>query len=174
MSQTGRVTRLLDVTPTEHIFRTRFLPLYPKLYSLAGAILGMAGDEAADAVQEAMVKIWNLGDRMADIEYPVRYAFSVTRTTAIDMLRRRVETLPGPTPDIEADPLPDPDTRVFLDRMISSLPPVQQMVMRLNVCDDLSTDEIADRTGLTEANVRQLLSRGRKKLRVLYSKYMKS
>ncbi|MDE5725521.1 MAG: hypothetical protein K2I12_05880 [Duncaniella sp.] len=73
----------------ENIFRERFLPLYPGLYKLARVLLGDNPEEAADVVQDTMVKIWNMGEAMLDIESPSGFAVSVTRTTAIDFMRRK-------------------------------------------------------------------------------------
>lgn len=54
----------------EHIFTERFVPLYPRLYSAACAILGDRRGDAQDAVQEAMVRIWRSGDAMASMQNP--------------------------------------------------------------------------------------------------------
>ena len=164
--------RPINVRQTEIIFRERFLPLYPRLFTLAQAILGTENGEAADVVQEVMVKIWKSGEKMSEVDSPARYAASLTRTTAIDMMRRHHGEEMDVLPDKPASPMPEPDTAEFLERMIDTLPPGQQMVIRLSAFDDLPPDRIAEITGLTPANVRQLLSRGRKKLRILYSKYM--
>ncbi|MDE6327919.1 MAG: RNA polymerase sigma factor [Duncaniella sp.] len=157
----------------ENIFRERFLPLYPGLYKLARVLLGDNPEEAADVVQDTMVKIWNMGEAMLDIESPSGFAVSVTRTTAIDFMRRK-KTYGGDSMDeIQSETLPDPDTAAFLEKMIDTLPAAQQTVVRLSLCGELSNDEIAEATGQSPDNVRQLLSRGRRKLRVLYTKYMK-
>ena len=50
--------RPYNVKRLEDIFTKRYVPLYPKLFNVAVAILGNDSNEAADAVQEAMVKIW--------------------------------------------------------------------------------------------------------------------
>lgn len=149
------------------------MPLYPKLYSIASAILGDSPAEAADAVQEAMVKIWRSGEAMENVRQPEPYAIMVLRSTAIDMIRRRhaaepIETAPEPA----ADSVAEPDSAEFLERIIATLPQAQQEVIRLSAYECLPTDEIAAATGLKPANVRQLLSRGRKKIKELYSKYM--
>lgn len=173
LSQKGTAFRPLYVKRLDDIFTERFMPLYPKLYYVAAAILGTASGEAADAVQEAMVKIWKSGEKMASIDNPESYAIAILRTTAIDVMRRRrfSDSLDC-VPETVADPPPDPDSAAFLERIISTLPATQQEVIRLSAFDDLSNDEIAAITGHTAANVRQLLSRGRKKIKELYSKHM--
>lgn len=157
----------------EDIFNERFLPLYPRLYSVAAAILGPSTGEASDAVQETMVKIWKSGASMATIEQPEAYAVKVLRTTAIDMLRRRhyADSIDEAL-EIDSDSPPDPDSVEFLERIIDTLPSTQQEVIRLSAFSNLPNDEIAALTGQTAVNVRQLLSRGRKKIKELYNKYM--
>ena len=75
-------------------------------------------------------------------------------------------------------------SRVFLEaigyelpkRVITSkwleeqLAPDQQKVLRLKAFDELTTEEIAKQMSIQPENVRQLLSRARKKLRELAQK----
>lgn len=155
------------------IFTERFIPLYPRLYAVSSAILGDASQEAADAVQEALVKIWKSGESMARIKNPEGYSVATVRTVAIDMLRRRHFADPlDEVYDLSSDVAPDPDSAEFLEWCISQLPPAQQEVTRLSAYECLSNEEISKVTGMTADNVRQALSRGRKKLKMLYDKYM--
>lgn len=61
------------------------------------------------------------------------------------------------------------DTRAAIERLIDSLPEGQRTAIRLSSFGGLDNNEIAATTGLSEANVRQLLSRGRRKLRELWN-----
>lgn len=157
----------------EKVFRERFMPLYPRLYSIASAILGNTSGEAADAVQETMVKIWRSGAAMSTVEEPEAYAVTMLRNTAVDMRRKRRYDEPADeVREMASDPPPDPDTVDFLERIIDTLPPGQVEVIRLSAFGELSNDEISAVTGLSASNVRQLLSRGRKRIKELYTKYM--
>lgn len=149
------------------------MPLYPQLFTVATAILGNNSDDAADAVQDTMVKLWNTGDALSDIRQPQAYAISVLRTTVIDMLRRRhpVDTL-DESISITEIPASDTESAAFLEHIISNLPASQQEVIKLSAFAGMSSHEIAQATGLTDGNVRQLLSRGRKKIKELYYKYL--
>ncbi|MDE6333835.1 MAG: sigma-70 family RNA polymerase sigma factor [Muribaculaceae bacterium] len=155
----------------EYIFKSRYLPLYPLLYRIAYSILGSEAD-ASDAVQETMVKIWSIGDGMDSIGNPQAYASKTLRTTSIDILRRRRYTADIDSAEMLSDTLScdseDIDSVDFLMKAIESLPAGQQEVMRLSACAGLPTDEIARATGFTNENVRQLLSRARKKLRTIF------
>lgn len=149
------------------------MPHYPRMYAVAAAILGDATGDAADAVQVALVRIWKSGKKMAEIANPEGYAVATVRTVAIDMIRTRrytddIEEASG----ISSVPSSDPDTAEFLNWIIGQLPEGQREVMRLSAFGCLGNDEIARSTGQSVENVRQLLCRGRKKVKELYKKYM--
>ncbi len=155
----------------EDIFTTLYVPQYKRLFSVAAAILGNR-DEAADAVQDTMVRIWNNRATLPSIKSPEAYALTALRSTAIDIIRRR-----HPAVEIESvrdlaehDTPRDVDTSEILSRIIDTLPSAQQEVIRLNAFDDRSPAEIAQLTGHSPENVRQLLSRGRRKIKELYLK----
>lgn len=157
---------------TEDIFRQRFLPLYKQLFAAAQALLNNA-DDAADAVQDTMVKVWNHRDELAAIESPLGFSMKLLRTTALDLLRRRnLRSANMPQTEPAATEPADPDSEEFLLRAISTLPAEQQETLRLSAFANLSADEIARATGRTPANVRQQLCRARRKIRELYQKYM--
>lgn len=158
---------------TEEIFRERFLPLYPRLFAVANAMLGNA-DDAADAVQDTMVKIWRHSGQLAEISSPVGYSMQLLKTSAIDIMRQRRLQVhrPEAAPDPAAPADPEPDSADFLRRAMASLPASQQEAIRLSSFAGMPAADIADTMGLTQANVRQLLSRGRRKLREIYQKYM--
>ncbi len=155
----------------EDIFKSRFVPLYPLLFRVAYTILGNEAD-AGDAVQETMMKIWNLGEEMATVGNPQAYASRVLRTTAIDLLRKRKHESEVSVDDVSVQELcfdiVDMDSVDYIRSAIAALPPGQQEVMALSAYEGLPNDEIAKVTGFTNDNVRQLLSRARKRLRTIF------
>ena len=56
-------------------FRLTVIPLYKGMYSAAFAILGDK-EEAADAVQECMVKLWKNRDILDEVQSLKAYAFT--------------------------------------------------------------------------------------------------
>ncbi len=62
------------------------------------------------------------------------------------------------------------DSTPYLSELMRSLPARQRKVLEMKICGDMENSEIALCLGLSEGNVRQLLSRGRKALRQLYLK----
>ncbi len=154
----------------EETYRQRFLPLYPRLYSAAYALLANQ-DDAADAVQDTMVKLWNRRDMLITVESPLGFSLTMLRNTALDMIRGRK---PSEQPNVDlADRIPDePDSEAFIRRAIASLPNAQREVVTLSAFGQLSGSEIAAATGQSADNVRQLLCRARRKLREIYNKHL--
>lgn len=170
---TSLLCRTKKTMNQEEIFTTRFLPLYERMFIVAAAILGKDSGDASDAVQDAMVRIWKSGHAMAEVSNPEGYAVAAVRSSAIDILRRRRQWCDiEEVRDVSSDSQPDPDSGEWLEKVIASLPRGQQEVVRLSAFGDMSNDEIASATGYSAANVRQLLSRGRKRIKELYCKFL--
>lgn len=74
------------MTPEE--FRLTILPEGRRLYALAFRYLN-SREEAEDAVQEAMMKLWEGRDRLDDHANHAAWCMTVTRNCCIDMLRRK-------------------------------------------------------------------------------------
>lgn len=154
------------MNPSEEIFHQRFLPLYPRLYAVALSITGNSTD-AADAVQDSMTKIWSRISDIADLKSPLGYAMTILHNSAIDIVRSHKST--ELTDNISTEPT-EPDTVEFLYRAIRSLPDFQRRAVELSAFAELSAEEIASQLHTSPANARQLLSRGRRKLREIFQK----
>ena len=93
------------------------------------------------------------------------------RNICVTMLRRRKIT--APLEEAEAVDASDNreveyrDTRQRIEILIESLPAGQREVVRMSGIGGFDNSEIARATGFTETNVRQMLSRGRRRLRDL-------
>lgn len=157
------------MNPSEEIFHQHFLPLYPRLYAVALSITGNSTD-AADAVQDTMTKIWSHISEIADIKSPLGYSLTILRNSAIDIVRTRKST--ELTDNIGTVEPADPDTLKFLYRAIRSLPDYQRRAVELSTFAELSAEEIAGQLNTSPANARQLLSRGRRKLREIFQKIL--
>ena len=152
-------------------FKDRLLPLSGKLYNIAFKIVGETF-VAEDMVQEAYIKLWgrkgNL-DKLSNIE---AFAVTILKNQCLDYLRTRHEYV-----DIEAEKeafektqYEEKEDKEKLSQvmvMIEHLPPQQKTILEMRCIKDLSIEEIEKATGLTNINVRTLLSRARKKIREL-------
>ncbi len=150
-------------------FKARFLGFHPKLYRVAYALLGDE-DDAADAVQELYLKLWAKRDDLPMVLNDEAYAVALLKNMCLDVLRSvrvrdRVEwaVVDDVGDERKSEMSIERDEQIAcVKRLIKALPPNQQQILRLRAIDDCSMNEIEKLTGMTNANVRQLLSRARK------------
>lgn len=158
----------------EKEFRQRVMPLQRLMYALA-LRFGLPPDDAADAVQETQLKLWRGREGIPEDPPGLKaYCMTSIRNECLSLLRRRRETSPIETasglgsetgmPDVEIK-----DTRRVMERFIDSLPEGQRRVIRLSSFGEYDVMEISEVTGFSPGNVRQLLSRARKRLREMVS-----
>lgn len=153
-------------------FHKHIVPLYRELFAIAVGIVQDRSD-AADIVQDTMVKLWDNRDRLDSMASPRAFAITTLKNTAIDHLRRRGYNTDIDDPAIVAaltQPPDDTDPADLINEILSYLPPRQRKVIELSAYECRSVEQISDLTGLSNANVRQLLCRGRHKLKELYKK----
>lgn len=163
------------MTATEEFFKTEILARYKAMYRVAAVILDNNRDDAADAVQMAMTRLWERRDSLPAVQNPEGYCMAAVRMAAIDLIRSRrpseqlSEASVAVADDSMAERVEAGQQLDAVGRMLRQLPANQQRVVRLSAYSGCSNTEIAMTTGLSEANVRTLLSRARTKLRLLYS-----
>lgn len=136
-------------------------------------------DEAADCVQDALIRLWESRSRLTEIEKPEAYCLTAVKRQALDAIRRRGRMqesnvdisnidLPGSlTPHDEA--VARDDLRLAC-QLIGQLAPRQREVVELSALSGYDNAEIAAATGISDENIRVLLSRGRSRLRELFRK----
>lgn len=160
MKQTDRITNA-------------FTTLREQMLSLAERITGNRED-AADAVQDAFVKLWQQRGRYETTSHAQGAGMMTVRTTSIDMARRNthlVDVTVDQVPDLIEEPNVDERTQVYqqVRRIIDNeLSPKQRAIIDMREMEGLEFDDIAARLGMTAANVRVELSRARKKVREIY------
>jgi RNA polymerase sigma-70 factor (ECF subfamily) len=152
-------------------FNTLVLPLASKVYSYSYRILEDA-EQAKDAVQDIMLKLWLLGDKLRDYNNLTGFAIRMSRNHCIDLVRRRKKIVYDSEGFIELfeqrennDLLEENDTFTIVRNIIKTLPPSQQEVIVLKDMEGYKTDEIAEITGLGINNIRVIISRSRKFIR---------
>ena len=160
---------------THREFKTRFLPYYPKMYRIAYRYLGNACD-AEDMVQNAYLKLWEKQDFLEGLESDEAYAVTTLKHLCLDKLRSpQFKTDDESALTNKIEPAPPPDRAIeqreemkTLLHIIAKLPKQQKQVIVLRHFEEKSTEEIEQETGLTNANIRVLLSRARKTIKELF------
>ena len=151
---------------TQEEFKEEAQRLRPRLMLTARRYLG--DDDAEDTVQDALLRLWQM---VGELRQPFdALALRLTRNLCIDKVRRKRPTLTL-TDSGETGEADDNDERI--ERMmavVSTLPDLQQTILRLRHLEGMEMNEIADLTGSSEVAIRKALSRARQAVR---QKYMK-
>lgn len=135
----------------------------------------MVGDsDADDIVQETLLKMWFLRERLADYSSPEALARVIVRNLCINTLRRRKPIISGYSgiPDIADETHDDTLSDELLDT-IASLPDTEQAVLRMKHLEGMETEEIANLIHSTPGAVRTALCRARCRIRKLYNPFGK-
>lgn len=124
--------------------------------------------DAADAVQEAMIRLWRKRSDLASAENRIAYAVKVASHCAFDIVRSR-----HPADSIndinitatETDVIDERDTLANVLRYIDALPSPQREVLTMRHLEGMEINEIQEQLNLSAGNIRVILSRGRSALR---------
>ena len=153
-------------------FKQLFLPCHRKLFSVAYRLMGNA-QAAEDMVQETFLKLWMQRDKMEKVDNPEAYSITVLRRIFYDKMRaghlqevdKDVGSLQVSSSQNISKQLEEADEYQRVRLLINHLPEPQARIMLMRDIEDRSFDEISIETGLTEVNIRSILSRARKKIR---------
>lgn len=155
-------------------FKTVVFPLRNKLINYARTLTNNDSD-AEDAIQEVMLKLWNMREKLEEYQSVEALAMKMTHNLCMDMWRKkRSGTLPleqvrgaGETESPE-NVLETKDEYRLICEIVSSLPSLQQTMMRMKDIEGYENKEIMEITGCSSESVRSNLSRARKKVRDVY------
>jgi RNA polymerase sigma-70 factor (ECF subfamily) len=152
-------------------FKIQVLPLKHKLFRLSLRLLEN-GEEAEDAIQDALVKLWTKREDLVNYSSVEAFAMTVTKNICLDRIRSRsfqTERLTErQAQSLRQDPvdiLEKNDFNAFIRRIINSLPDQQKTIMHLRDIEGMEYEQIAEVMGLNINAIRVNLSRARKKVR---------
>ena len=147
-----------------------WLPLAEAVYRVACYILEDEAD-AKDAVQDLYLKLWN--SRAVDgIRNPLAYAVRLMHNMCIDRLRGAASKNEVPLREDSALAPPSDSTVTTREKLqkvlnlIEGLPPRQRQVVTMRCLQGMEYREIAEATGLSEGNLRTLLSMARNTIKL--------
>ena len=133
------------------------------LYRVAMSYTGNVPD-AADAVQEALLRAWNRRDTLRDERYFDTWLIRVVINESKTLLRRRRRVLPmAQPPELRAAEPPGADVALY--EALFSLPPKYRVPLILTCLDGYTMREAAHMLGVPEGTVKARLHRARLQLR---------
>ena len=148
-------------------FIERVVSLAPRIYPLVARLLGN-DEEAEDAVQETMLKLWKIKNRLNSHPNLQGFVFLTARNHCLDMLKQRKYIFE----DIGQLDIRDQDRNDteyeyqehynYIKEIINSLPENYREVIILRDIDGLEYDEISAITGKSTEHLRVILSRARR------------
>ena len=148
-----------------------WLPLSDRFYRVAYHILE-SQEDAEDAVQELYLKLIKTPGKFSDIQNPAAYGITILRNICIDIIRRREKRKSEELHEYLIADMSSPDRAAaekdklrILIHEIDKLPQKQSIVLRMRAIEGLEYDEISQRTGLSQVNIRVLISIARKTLK---------
>ena len=133
----------------------------PRMLSVARSYL-KASEEAEDVVQDVLLKLWQLLDKLRIPMGPL--ALVLVKNRCVDCLRRLQTTIDLPENVAESEPACDERYGKVM-QLVDKLPTMQQTIMRLRHMEGMEMCEIATLTGSNETAVRKALSRARQAIR---------
>ncbi len=159
-------------------FRNDVLPLKNVLYRLALRIT-LNREEAEDAVQETMLKVWDRRDSWETIDSIENYSTAVCRNVALDMTRRSGrsnESLDSKAFEPQASKALAPDEKAeqrdmmeLVRRIVDALPEKQRVCMQLRDFEGKAYKDIAAALSITEEQVKVNIYRARQAVKTKFN-----
>ena len=157
-------------------FKITVVPLRGKLLNYARKLTDDSSD-AEDVVQEVMLKLWNIRQKLEEYNSIEALAVRITHNLCMDMWRSKrtdqvsLDQVPVVSQTVNPERVLEGNDEIRLMReIISSLPTLQQTIIRMKDIEEYETEEIAQITGCSSESIRSNLSKTRKKVRDIYLK----
>lgn len=148
-------------------FVETILPFSGKMFGVAAAITG-SREDASDAVQTAMLRIWENICAGTIPDNPAAYCLSAVRNICITQFIRAKRVTPMDNDDETPPQRSNAEDSLSLKEVLGylqTLPEKERQAVEMSAFAGYSSEDIAAELKVTKVNARQLLSRGRKRLR---------
>ena len=152
-------------------FLNTVLPFKDKLFRMAKRLL-VSTEEAEDATQEILIKLWSKKNKMESYNNVEAFAMMMTKNFCLDRLKSKqagnlklvhsnyTDSSTSLQKDLEAK-----DSISWVERIMSELPEQQKLVLQLRDVEQYEYEEIEKLLDMKPTAVRVALSRARKTVR---------
>lgn len=146
-------------------------PFKDKIFRLAKRLL-VSTEEAEDATQEVLVKLWSKKDSLLIYNSVQALALTITKNYCLDQLKSKragnLQLVHSNFADHQAgvlQQLEDADSLQWVEKIIDQLPVQQRLILQMRDIEQLDFSEISEIVEMNETAVRVALSRARKFVR---------
>jgi RNA polymerase sigma factor (sigma-70 family) len=156
---------------TQKEFLNIVMPFKDKVFRLAKRLL-VSTEEAEDATQEVLLKLWNGKEKMEGYSNVEAFSMTMTKNYCFDKLKaKQAQNLKIVHNNYEDSALSLQkqvelnDSVHWVSKIIEDLPEQQRLVIQLRDIEEYDLDEIAKMLDMNNTAVRVNLSRARKTIR---------
>mgnify|MGYP006148323025 CR=1 FL=1 len=151
-------------------------PFKDKVFRLAKRLL-TSTEEAEDATQEVLVKLWKNNHVLSNYNSVEAFAMTMTKNYCLDQLKSKragnlkiVHNNFTDRQPLMQQQLEDSDSLSWVEKIINELPEQQRMIVQFRDIEQYEFEEIAKMMDMNETAVRVALSRARKTIREFMTK----
>ena len=162
----NRVNLNIDDSMNQEQFKNTVFIHKDKLFRFAKRIL-VDDDEAFDAVQNVMMRLWQLKDQLLQYKNMEAFCMQSVKNEALNRIKKgKVRSdYVNQYQAVSTTEYTIGNTKEIIVKMINSLPEKQRLVMHLRDVEDYEIDEIAEVLEMGESAVRVNLMRARQKVK---------
>lgn len=146
-------------------------PFKDKVFRLAKRLL-VSTEEAEDATQEVLVKLWNKNETLEAYNSVEALAMTMTKNYCLDQLKSKragnLKIVHNNFTDREPSlqqKVEDTDSLNWVEKIINQLPEQQRLIIQMRDIEQYEFEEIAKILEMNETAIRVALSRARKTIR---------
>ncbi|MGL2967062.1 RNA polymerase sigma factor [Flavobacterium sp. XGLA_31] len=151
-------------------------PFKDRLFRVAKRLL-VSTEEAEDAMQEVLVKLWNRNQTLSEYKSVEAVAMTMTKNYCLDQLKSKragnLTLVHSNFTDREAgiqQTVEDRDTWQWVEKIMNDLPEQQKLIVQLRDIEEMEFSEMSTILEMNEQAIRTALSRARKTIREKMSK----
>ncbi len=146
-------------------------PFKDKVFRLAKRLL-VSTEEAEDATQEVLVKLWNKNENLDNYNSVEAFAMTMTKNYCLDQLKSKRATnlkivhtnFTDREPSLDQQ-VEDVDSLSWVEKIINQLPEQQRLIIQMRDVEQYEFEEMAKILEMNENTIRVALSRARKTIR---------